>query len=227
LPHFFARLVALRPNDINLNLANSDREGPLDLVVDHTDPGLSTATRELADEYQRAGHTLETRRVSACRLDAAIGSHCPDQLVDFLKIDVEGHEREVLCGTDLTRWRPRVIVIEAGYRPERWESLLADCEYVLAGRDPVNRYYVRSEDAASAELLRCPANVGDHYVTFEDTRAREAWAEWEALGPVIRNLARMLAQLKNVSPRATAFAKKMVAKVIPRALRDGTPARPR
>ena len=32
--------------------------------------------------------------------------------IDFVSIDVEGHEVEVLSGFDLARWRPRLILVE-------------------------------------------------------------------------------------------------------------------
>ena len=33
--------------------------------------------------------------------------------IDFLKIDVEGAEADVLAGNDWTRFRPKVVVVEA------------------------------------------------------------------------------------------------------------------
>lgn len=36
---------------------------------------------------------------------------CPTRF-DFLSIDVEGHEIEVLRGFDIARWRPRLILLE-------------------------------------------------------------------------------------------------------------------
>ncbi|MGK2857277.1 MAG: FkbM family methyltransferase [Thermoanaerobaculia bacterium] len=220
LPAFFDRLVSLRPDDINLNVAVSKRAGKLELIVDHSDPGLSTATEELAEIYARAGHRLERIQVPTRTLGDIVREHCPDRIVDFLKIDVEGHELEILRGADVSAWRPRVILIEAGYKPERWEAILSDAGYILAGSDPCNRYYVRPEDAARAELLRLPANVGDRYVLYRHAHAMHFEAEWNDLGPVIRNLARFLRRVKDSNPRLKALLKRLAHPFAPRLLSE-------
>jgi hypothetical protein len=76
--------------------------------------------------------------------------------IDFLKIDVEGAEADVLAGGDWKDVRPRVIVVEAvapGSMAEAWRdwepSLLAQ-GYRFAFFDGLNRFYVANE---SRELL--------------------------------------------------------------------------
>ncbi len=214
LPAFFQRLVAARPNDINLSVAVSENAGTLDLIVDHTEPGLSTMTQELADEYARAGHRLERIQVPTRPLADIVGEHCADgRTVDFLKIDAEGHELEILRGIDLSVWRPRVILIEAGYKAEAWAPIIVTAGYVLAGSDLWNRYYVRAEDTARADLLRCPANVCDRYIAFDYVRALQAQAEWDSFGPLTRRIARRLHRLLNANPRFKAAASKVARRI--------------
>jgi FkbM family methyltransferase len=201
LPEFFQRLVAARPDDINLNVAVSENSGTLELIVDHTEPGLSTMTQELADEYARSGHNLERIQVPTRPLVDIVREYCPNLTVDFLKIDAEGHELEILRGIDLTAWRPRVILIEAGYKPEAWAPIIVNAGYVLGGSDLWNRYYVRSEEAERAEVLQCPANITDRYIPFDHVRALQAQAEWDSFGPVTRKIARRLHRLLNANPR--------------------------
>jgi FkbM family methyltransferase len=208
LPAFFKRLVAARTNDINLNVAVSENSGTLDLIVDHTEPGLSTMTQELADEYARAGHRLERIQVPTRPLADIVREHCAGRTIDFLKIDAEGHELEILRGIDLSIWRPRVILIEAGYKPEEWAPIVDNAGYILAGSDLWNRYYVRSEEAERADLLRCPANVTDRYIAFDYVRALQAQAEWDSFGPLTRRIARRLHRLLNANPGFKAFGKK-------------------
>ena len=74
--------------------------------------------------------------------------------VDFLKIDVEGAEADVLAGNDFTRLRPRVILLEAlrpGDMAENWQGFEPDLlaqGYRFALFDGLNRYYVAVEDEA-------------------------------------------------------------------------------
>jgi FkbM family methyltransferase len=213
LPAFFQRLVGARPNDINLNVAVSENSGTLDLIVDHTEPGLSTMTKELADEYARAGHTLERIQVPTRPLSDIVREHCSGRTIDFLKIDAEGHELDILRGIDLSVWRPRIILIEAGYKPEEWAPMVVNAGYGLAGSDLWNRYYVRTEDAERADLLRCPANVTDRYIAFDHVRALQAQAEWDSFGPMTRRIARRLHRLLNANPRFKAAASKVARKI--------------
>jgi FkbM family methyltransferase len=213
LPKFFQRLVAARPGDINLNVAVSEDSGILDLIVDHTEPGLSTMTQELADEYARSGHNLERIKVPTRPLVDIVREYCADRTIDFLKIDAEGHELEILRGIDLAVWRPRVILIEAGYNPEAWAPIVVNAGYVLAGSDLWNRYYVRGEEAERAEVLQCPANVTDRYIPFDHVRALQAQAEWDSFGPVTRKIARRLHRLLNANPRLKAAASKVARRI--------------
>ena len=89
--------------------------------------------------------------------------------IDFLKIDVEGFEQEVLEGADWSRYRPRVVLVEAT-RPttniasyEHWEAILLAADYLFAFFDGLNRYYVPAEDRQLLPLLGVPVNVFDEY----------------------------------------------------------------
>jgi len=69
-------------------------------------------------------------------------------------------ETEVLRGADFTRFRPKVIVIEA-YKPitmepahAEWEPRLESHGYATAWDDRLNRYYVADEAKALATRLR-------------------------------------------------------------------------
>ena len=92
--------------------------------------------------------------------------------IDFLKIDVEGYEREVLEGADWERYRPRVVLVEAT-KPlattpthEHWESILLSADYRFAFFDGMNRYYVRGEDRELMPLLSVPANYFDDFERY-------------------------------------------------------------
>src|SRR6185436_7325348 len=71
--------------------------------------------------------------------------------IDFLKIDVEGAEAEVLAGMDFTRHRPRAILLEAvapgsmADASAAWEHDLLDKGYRFAFFDRLNRFYVADE----------------------------------------------------------------------------------
>ena len=208
----YERLVAERPRDINLNLAVSDREDVLLFCELPLKTGLSTFNSELAARYRAAGETFVEKRISTTTLRAVCEEHVRG-LIDFMKIDVEGHEYQALLGMDWKRWRPRVLIIEAGWHPERWDALLAHASYLRGVlRDNCNHFYVREEDRELLPLLQLPPNVTDNYIPYYLHCAAERDREWEAMGPVITGIARALNRLKLQFPGMVAFAKSALEK---------------
>jgi hypothetical protein len=99
---------------------------------------------------------MQVRRLSTLLDEAKITK------IDFLKIDVEGAEVDVLAGLDWRRHRPRIIVVEAvepGSMTDssaKWEGLITSQSYAFAFFDNLNRFYVADE---AAELkARFPAS---------------------------------------------------------------------
>ena len=62
--------------------------------------------------------------------------------IDFLSIDVENHEIEVLSGLTLTRWQPRLILIEDLALNLKLHHLLTSRGYKWVRRTGLNGWYV-------------------------------------------------------------------------------------
>jgi hypothetical protein len=83
--------------------------------------------------------------------------HAPP-VFEFLKVDVEGAEQEVLLNGDWRSFRPKVVVVEAlapyTLAPAwpAWEPFLAKHGYRYVWFDSLNRYYLAEE---ASELARC------------------------------------------------------------------------
>jgi FkbM family methyltransferase len=67
--------------------------------------------------------------------------------IDFVSIDVEGHEVEVLSGFDLSRWRPRLILIEDHVTNLATHRCLTRAGYRIIRRTGLNGWYVPQADA--------------------------------------------------------------------------------
>jgi len=72
--------------------------------------------------------------------------------IDFVSIDVEGHEVEVLSGFDLQRWRPRLILIEDHVTNLAKHRALTRAGYRLIRRTGLNGWYVPQPDAPRVGL---------------------------------------------------------------------------
>jgi FkbM family methyltransferase len=170
--HPYELLREARERDINLNVALSDVEGELTLFELPLElSGGSTFSEQNAARHREAGLPYVERKVPTTTL-AQVCEQYVDGPIDFLSVDVEGHEAQVLQGADWTKWRPRVVVVEATEPTtvipshDRWEHILLGADYRFATFDGLNRWYVRSEDADLAPALAVPPNVFDDYVPF-------------------------------------------------------------
>lgn len=186
LPEEFALISEARPGDINLNIAIGATAGAARLYAGPPESrGLSTMNHEFADRYLEKGQVFEPIDVEVRTLADVVDEHAR-RAVDFLKVDVEGFELEVLAGADWATFKPRVILIEATL-PEStvpshqsWEPLLLDAGYVFTLFDGLNRFYARSDEPELAARLSAPANVTDTYVTIASVQATERAKRAEA-----------------------------------------------
>ncbi len=62
--------------------------------------------------------------------------------IDFLSVDVEGHEIEVLRGFDFRRWRPRLILLEDHVADLSRHRFVKSAGYRLVRRTGFNGWYI-------------------------------------------------------------------------------------
>ncbi len=181
-----ALLRDARPRDINLQMALAKSVGKATL---HCVPGsgLSTLDATIARGLALVALECNPVEVEVSTLASVCQTHAME-VIDFLKVDVEGSEYDVICGADWKRYRPRVVVIEAVgpagatfllgdanprelFQPspswEVWEPLLLAHDYLFCLDDGLNRFYIRSEDRQLAGRLRVPANVFDRFTPHQ------------------------------------------------------------
>ena len=166
----FAELCAARPRDVNLAVGLSDKPATLTLFESLV-TGCSTFEPEIASHQRESGIEYAPREVEVLTLAQVCEDHVEGE-IDFLSVDVEGHEARVLLGADWKRWRPRVVLVEATEplttvaSHEAWEPTLLDADYQFAAFDGLNRWYVRMEDAQLLEPLRTPVNILDDHIPY-------------------------------------------------------------
>jgi FkbM family methyltransferase len=169
----FERLCEDRPRDINLNLAVDGRAGRRLLHEVPASSGLTTFDRELAAFYRDVlHHDVIDRDVEVESLQTIVDCHATE-VIDFLKVDVEGSEANVLGSLDWSRTRPRAVLVEAT-RPAEWEPLLFGAGYQKTLYDGLNNFYVRAEESAAlCAPLSVPANVTDDFEIWRHLRQIE------------------------------------------------------
>lgn len=68
---------------------------------------------------------------------------------DFLSIDVEGHELEVLRGFDCQRWEPRLVLLEDHVSNLKKHQFMKSANYRLVRRTGHNGWYVPADSGVN------------------------------------------------------------------------------
>jgi FkbM family methyltransferase len=84
----------------------------------------------------------EVINVPVRTLDSLLEEAGAPRPLDFLSVDVEGHEIEVLSGFDFVRWAPRFILLEDHVANLSRHRFLKSHGYQLVRRTAVNGWYV-------------------------------------------------------------------------------------
>ena len=196
--HLIELYKHLRPRDTRVRSLVGRTCGQADFHLVERLHGFSSMQAHAAQSAKAFDAECRTIRVPITTLARLADDLALDQ-IDFLKIDVEGAEADVLFGGDWRRFRPKVIVAEA-VAPRTsepawhaWEPVLLEQGYRFALFDTLNRFYVAAEcpeilarlpserapwDAVTHmyEIGRAPENARhpDHVLAYE--LARGFWA---------------------------------------------------
>lgn len=168
-----------RTRDVNLNIAVSDSNATLEF--EECEALLAISQLSASDpESQTLEHlSRNTVPVQAKTLVSVLDDHLPQSLaIDFMSVDVEGHERAVLASNDWNKYRPRVLCVEATLPftnklcHHEWDGILIDARYEFAYFDGVNRFYVAAEESPLLEKFQVPLNVLDHFQRIESLQLK-------------------------------------------------------
>tara|TARA_B100000900_G_scaffold395393_1_gene393728 strand:- start:475 stop:1227 length:753 start_codon:yes stop_codon:yes gene_type:complete len=97
----------VRKTDENIHIAISDEETEKELYFFHNRSAINSL------DPKRKNEAKETKKVQTKKLDSIIeNSKFKERKINFLSIDVEGHEYEVIKSFNLQKYSPEIILIE-------------------------------------------------------------------------------------------------------------------
>jgi len=186
----FSALEAQRTRDINLRLAVAPEEGARDFWISSPHSGISTFYPATSLDVLPEGFAYEQVTVECMPAWRILEEHAGGRSIDFMTIDVEGAEADVIRSINFETTRPTVLVVEAitplTMEPshEVWEPIVLDADYVFAAFDGLNRFYVDRARQDLIPALAYPISVLDGFVPAElgesQVELRETQLELEA-----------------------------------------------
>lgn len=172
-PDYAKLLREQRPDEIVIPAAISTHQGLL-TFFEIPATGLSTADSGIAERHRRAGYEVHETSVPCLPL-SELFQQAQGRDIHWLKIDVEGWEKEVLQSWGQSKARPWIVVVESTFPLtqeesfQAWEELLLKRGYRFVYFDGLNRYYVHESHGDLLPNFRVPPNYFDHFSLAEST----------------------------------------------------------
>ena len=143
LPDKYKFLLLKRNRDINLNIGVGKNEGNGTLYIG----GIGGQGSTLFKKYIKKKKKFIKIKIYSMK-NICVKYVSKYQEIHFVKIDVEGGEKDVLLGYDFINYRPKVFCIEATKPGTKipthhlWEKILIKNNYSFVYQYIVNRYYI-------------------------------------------------------------------------------------
>jgi len=153
-PDRFVNFLGPRREDINLNIGVALDAGMAKLYIMSV-PTLNTFSRSTAEELvtQTKVSVVHQRMIRMDTISNVIEKHSNGKFPDFLSLDVEGLELEILSSIDYDKSKPVVICVETisysesgkGVKDQSVAQFLADKGYMIYADTHVNTIFVEND----------------------------------------------------------------------------------
>lgn len=145
-----------RNRDINLEIGVAHKSGALDYHV-FNEPALNGFSADLSkmrEQKNNTYHIKEVIKVKVRPLRELLAQHLGDNQIDFMSVDVEGLDLQVLQSNDWSQYRPKFVLAE----------ILKSSLHDLA-TDPVVQFMTQHDYVIYAKQVNT--------VFFQDARASQ------------------------------------------------------
>jgi FkbM family methyltransferase len=182
-PDRAAHCIAHRPRSHTFHCAAVASPNTTEIVFHRAESGVFSTTHLTDDHAKRVagmGLALAEMRVPAKTLDSILEEVGAGK-VDFVSIDVEGGEMDVLSGFDIRRWAPEIVVVESNTRTrlDAIRAYFVGHGYVYCHSIDVNDFYRRADGAPWSVWLADHLNYLRHRINWRLARTannlRRSW----------------------------------------------------
>lgn len=154
-PELYNHMRMYRRLALNLACSNYDKKSvPFQVYVVNEDNQEAISSlvvdQRLVESHKEIINKTYEIKVEVKKLDTIL-SRINIEKIDFISIDTEGTELEVLQGFDIKRWCPKLLVVENNFNDSKLKEYLSQFGYILSERIGVNDFYVKSGEVKNSE----------------------------------------------------------------------------
>tara|TARA_B110000977_G_scaffold201516_1_gene296566 strand:+ start:631 stop:1350 length:720 start_codon:yes stop_codon:yes gene_type:complete len=144
------KIKAVRSKDINLNIGVGPEKSTMDLYI-MSEKALNTFSKKEAENCVKEGlEIIDTKSVNILTLDEIINKYNNGIFPDFLSLDAEGFDFDILKSIDYNKYYPKVICVETisfsktgkGVKNQELIDFLISNDYSLYADTHINSIFV-------------------------------------------------------------------------------------
>lgn len=150
IPEYFNELIKNRKNCINYAITNQNIDNIPFTMVTMNNGGKSSISGLEIDERLIESHnnmglnpSKSVILVNGRRLDWCIETYFNHENIDFVSIDTEGNELDVLKSFDVNKYNIKLLVVENNYNEPEIELYLNEKGWIKDKRIEVNDFYIK------------------------------------------------------------------------------------
>lgn len=106
------------------------------------EPALNTSSKSLAKRYDAKKYKIcKEKRLKTFRLEEVLNNYLPrDTSIDFLSVDIEGFDFQVLNSNNWDKYKPEIILVEdldfsiINFKNSKIYRFLTDKDYKLLAK---------------------------------------------------------------------------------------------
>jgi len=148
LPGSMNKFNLIRPRDINLEIPISDKEETLKYYM-FSSSSFNTFSDEMANSCNQK--LIKTKLIQTKKLSDVLRKHVNNKEIDFMSIDVEGFDFQVLNSNNWNKFRPKILIVEffindiGTDKNKKIESFLNNVGYSMICSTPTNTIFIEKE----------------------------------------------------------------------------------
>ena len=147
-PRYFAMSHGVRKNVENIACGKEDGDDiEFEIyTINGSNQGAISSLKtdnRLIESHKHLIDKVDKIKVKVLTVDTLLSKHPEITKIDFLSIDTEDTELDVLKGFDINRWKPKLFVIENNFDEPFIGEYLRSFGYVRDKRIEVNDFFIR------------------------------------------------------------------------------------